>query len=137
MKQEILKIIKQGENKKIEFKKSFDKKTIETAVAFANTDGGIILIGVSDRGLVKGILIGKETLKEWVNKISQATEPILIPKIESHKIEGKDVIEIIIKESPIKPVAYKGICYLRVKNSNRKLSPKEVSEFHLQTTGSS
>jgi len=133
----LLKLIEKGENQRVEFKEKFDKEAIETATAFANTNGGVILIGINNKGKIKGVSIGKETLKEWVNKISQATEPILIPEIEKHSIEGKDIVEIIIKESPIKPVAYKGICFLRIKNSNRKLSPKEVSEFHLQTTGSS
>lgn len=134
---ELLKLIKSGENLKLEFKESFDKEIMETASAFANADGGIILVGVNDNGEAKGISIGKETLKQWANDISQATEPKLIPEIESFKINKKQIAVIIVKESPIKPIAYKGICYLRVNNSNRKLSPKEVSELHLQTTGSS
>lgn len=134
---ELLKLMKLGENQKVEFKESFDKEAIETASAFANADGGIILIGVNDKGEAKGISIGKETLKQWINDISQPTEPKLIPEVECFKINKKQIAVIIIKESPIKPIAYKGICYLRVNNSNRKLSPKEVSELHLQTTGSS
>ena len=133
----IQKLIKKGESQNLEFKETFDNETIETAVAFANTNGGIILIGVGNKGEIKGVSIGKETLKEWVNKISQATEPTLIPEIESYEIENNNMIVITIKESPIKPIAYKGVCYIRVKNSNRKLSPKEVAELHLQTTGSS
>ena len=34
---------------------------IETAVAFSNTRGEIILIGVNDRGKVKGVDVGRET----------------------------------------------------------------------------
>ncbi len=134
---ELLRLIEKGESQKVEFKENFDKETIETAVAFANTNGGTILIGVNDKGEIKGASVGKETLKGWINKISQATEPALIPEIESYDIERKTAVEITIKESPIKPIAYKGVCYIRVKNSNRKLSSKEIAEFHLQTTGSS
>lgn len=137
MKQEILKIIKQGETEAVEFKENFNKETIETIVAFANAKGGIVLIGVNNKGKIKGVSIGKETLKKWVNEISQALEPTLIPEIESYKIEKKNIIKIEIKQSSIKPVSYKGISYLRVKNSNRKLNPKEIAEFHLQTIGSS
>jgi len=39
-------IIEQGESQTVEFKKSFNKAVIETLVAFANTQGGQVLIGV-------------------------------------------------------------------------------------------
>src|SRR3989344_6079939 len=97
---EVKKAIESGENQKIEFKEKFDNETIETVVAFANSDGGTILIGVNNKGEIKGVSIGKETLKEWINKISQSIEPTSIPEIEIYKIGSKDVVEITIKESP-------------------------------------
>jgi len=134
---ELIKLIEKGESERIEFKGNFNKETTEAAVAFANLSGGVILIGVSDNGKIRGVSLGKETLKTWSNEITQATEPILIPEIESYQIKGKKIIAITIKESPIKPIASKGICYLRVKNSNKKLTPKEIAELHLQTISSS
>ena len=62
------KLITQGENETTEFKQSFDKDVIETVGAFANKKGGNILIGVTDKGEIKGITIGKESLKEWTIK---------------------------------------------------------------------
>lgn len=41
-------LIKSGESQALEFKTSFDRETIETVVAFANTHGGEILIGVTE-----------------------------------------------------------------------------------------
>lgn len=74
MKQEELrKLIDGGESETVEFKTSFDKEVAETSAAFANTRGGVLLIGASDRGEIKGIRIGKETLKDWANQISQST----------------------------------------------------------------
>jgi len=134
--EEIRELIKKGETEKVEFKKVFDKEVIETSVAFANKEGGIILVGIDDEGIIKGVSTSKETLKNWLNNISQATEPVIIPEIESHDINRKNVVVITIKDSPIKPISYKGICYLRIKNSNRKLTPKDVAELHLQTIGS-
>ncbi|MEA3294209.1 MAG: hypothetical protein U9P81_04430 [Euryarchaeota archaeon] len=34
-----------------------------------------IVIGVSDKNNIKGITIGKETLNQWTNQISQSTDP--------------------------------------------------------------
>ena len=74
-------LIKTGESDTIEFKEKFDERTIESAVAFANTKGGIIFIGVSDKNNIKGIKIGKETINQWVNQISHSTDPRIIPEI--------------------------------------------------------
>ncbi|WP_323720659.1 ATP-binding protein [Acetomicrobium sp.] len=43
----IVELIEKGESDIVEFKESFNKETIETVSAFANTKGGIIIIGVS------------------------------------------------------------------------------------------
>jgi len=134
-KKEIIKLIKDGENETNEYKESFDKETIETAGAFANTKGGIILIGVSDKGKVKGVQIGKESLKDWANQISQSTDPRVIPEIETVEIDGKNIAVIQIKEFPIKPVSVKGRCFRRVKNSNRVMTPQEIAQMHMIATG--
>jgi ATP-dependent DNA helicase RecG len=134
---DLRKLIKCSETETVEFKTSFDKEVLETSVAFANTKGGIILAGVSDKGEIKGIQIGKETLKDWTNQISQSTEPRIIPEIEIDQIDGKNVAVIRIKEFPIKPVSTKGRCFRRVKNSNRIMQPHEIAEMHFQSTGMS
>jgi ATP-dependent DNA helicase RecG len=134
---DLRKLIKGGETETVEFKASFDKETIETAVAFANTKGGIILIGVSDKGRINGIQIGKETLKDWVNQISQSAEPRIIPEIEIEEIDRKIIAVVQIKEFPIKPVSLKGRCFRRIKNSNRIMQPHEIGEMHFQSTGMS
>ena len=129
--------ITQGENTTTEFKENFDQEAVETAVAFANTNGGTILIGVSDQLEVRGITIGKETLRDVSNRISQATEPRVVLEIESVDMEGKSVLLIRIAECRIKPVSVKGVCYRRVGNSNRVMSPQEIAQMHLNTVGQS
>jgi len=134
---EIVKLIKKGESKTVEFKETFDSKTIETAVAFANTRGGHIFIGVSDKGAKKGIQVGKETLIGWTNQISQGTQPRIIPEVESSEIEDKTIAVIQIKEFPIKPVSTRGRCYRRVGNSNRLMTPHDIAGMHLHSAGTS
>ena len=129
--------ITQGENTRTEFKESFDQEVIETAAAFANTDGGTILIGVSDKAEIRGITIGKETLRNWSNRIAQATEPRVTPEIQPVDIEEKSVLLIHIAESSLRPVSVKGVCYKRVGNSNRVMSPQGIAQMHLNTVGQS
>ena len=129
--------ITQGENATAEFKENFDREVIETAAAFANTNGGVILIGVSDQREIRGITVGKETLRDVSNRISQATEPRVVLEIESVDMEGKSVLLIRIAECRIKPVSVKGVCYRRVGNSNHVMSPQEIAQMHLNTVGQS
>ncbi len=130
-------LIASGESISLEFKEKFDDRTLESVVAFANANGGLILIGVSDRGEVKGIKIGKETAQIWANQISQGTEPRIIPEIELHEIDKKSVVAILVREYPIKPVSLKGRCYRRVGNSNRIMPAHEIAEMHFHSTGMS
>ena len=53
----IQKLIKEGEHQMLDFKFeiSDSKKIARTLVAFANTDGGRLLIGVKDNGNISGI----------------------------------------------------------------------------------
>jgi len=134
---DIVELIKQGESSLVEFKETFDKEAIETVAAFANTKGGSVLIGVSDKGKIKGLTIGKTTLRDWANQIAQSTEPRLIPEIEHLKIEGKEVAVIKIKEYPIKPISVKGKCYRRLGNANRLMTPQEIAEMHFHSIGTS
>jgi len=133
----LMELIGRGESETLEFKERFSREVLLTAGAFANTEGGVILIGVSDSGKIKGVSVGRETLQEWANQISQSTEPRIIPEIELEEADGKKVVIIRIREFPIKPVSVRGRCYRRVGNSNRVMQPQEIAEMHLVSTGMS
>lgn len=126
-------ILRGGESQEIEFKEGFGAKAIVALNAFANTSGGMVLIGVADNGEVKGVVMGEETVQEWVNEIRQKTDPAIIPDVESALIDGKTVIILSVKEYPIKPISLQGRYYKRVGNADHPLSAAEVSEMHLRT----
>lgn len=130
-------ILKSGESETAEFKENFDKETIETVGAFSNTRGGCILIGVKNDSRVIGVNVSIETLKDWSNIISQVSEPTVIPEIREDRINEKRIIVIQIPEYPLKPVAIRGRCFRRVATSNRQMSPQEIAQMHLLSTGNS
>ena len=129
--------MRRGECETIEFKEKFGREAIETIVAMANTHGGYVLIGVRDDGDVVGMSIGKNTLANWANEISQNTEPRIIPQIERIKYGKKDIVIIRVDEHPVKPVFFRGRAYGRVGASNRRMSQREITEMFESSTGTS
>lgn len=121
----------------VEFKSSFNTTVIECLVAFANTKGGVVYVGVSDGAEVKGVTLGKETVAQIINEIKGKTSPSLIPMVEILDDEGKKVLALSVSEYPIKPVSTQGRYYKRVGNSNHLMTTSEVVDMHLQTLNSS
>ena len=50
------------ESQTVEYKKSFGKEVIISLVAFANTGGGKVIVGVDDNGRPCGFDVGPETM---------------------------------------------------------------------------
>lgn len=92
--------IREGEGVQLDFKMWIDdqKKIARTLVAFANTEGGSLLIGVKDNGKISGI----EPSEEF-HMISAATELYCKPVIPFESIiwqeKHKLVLEIQIAQS--------------------------------------
>ncbi|MFT4060942.1 MAG: ATP-binding protein [Edaphocola sp.] len=129
--------INQGESETLEFKTSFGDEVIVSLVAFANTKGGTVCIGVSDEGKIKGVDVGKETVQNWINEIKGKTASAIIPDVEIIEEEDKTIVLFKIQEYPIKPVAVKGKCYKRTGNANHLMSVEEIANEHLKTINTS
>ncbi len=71
----LLESISSGESEVIEFKESFGDRALEAISAFANSRGGVLLIGVKDSGEICGVQTGKKTLEDIANRIQEATDP--------------------------------------------------------------
>ena len=120
----IQKLIKEGEHQTQDFKYeiSDSKKIARTLAAFANTDGGRLLIGVKDNGNISGIRSEEEK-----HMIQTAAEIYCKPEISFEanewNIKGKTVLEVIVPQSkyhkhraPDHNDIYK--VYIRVKDQN-------------------
>jgi ATP-dependent DNA helicase RecG len=91
---ELNNIIAQGEGERIEFKQNFNTDAITTINGFTNTHGGVLLIGVNNRGEAIGVQIDTETIQNWINEIRNKTEPSIIPDIKEVKVGNKTIILI-------------------------------------------
>ena len=118
-------LIEQGEHQQLDFKfeVSDSKKIARTLSAFANTDGGRLLIGVKDNGRITGIHGDEEYyMIEAASKMY--TKPIIPFSATRWEINGKSVLEIYIAPSvnkphlaPDKEDKYKA--YIRVADENK------------------
>jgi ATP-dependent DNA helicase RecG len=134
---EIKILISKGEGLQLEFKQTFNAETIETLVAFANTDGGKVLIGISDTGSILGVTINSESVQNWMNEIKMKTSPSFIPDLDIVEFESKHIIVFTIQEYPIKPVSTRGKYFKRIANSNHIITISEVVNMHLQSFNTS
>ncbi|MEA2054700.1 MAG: putative DNA binding domain-containing protein [Candidatus Thermoplasmatota archaeon] len=126
--------IEKGESETVEFKPSLSQtdKIMECVSAFSNTKGGIIVIGVTDKGEVGGVDIGKKTIETLANRIKQNTDPAIYPSISVENVEGKDIIVIEVKKSKTKPVFAFDKVYKRVGKSNQRVSSDEIRKLALE-----
>lgn len=125
------------ETDRVEFKTAFNEVVIETLVAFSNSKGGTVYIGVDDNAQIKGVNIAKESLAQWTNEVKNKTVPQIIPDIETIVIDEKTVVLMTAGEYPVKPVCTRGRYFKRVGNANHLLAVSEVVDMHLQSLNSS
>ncbi len=131
----ITQLLKSGESETLEFKKSTGewKEIVATISAFANTKGGIILVGIDKKGNLSDVNIGKGTVEDLTNKIITNTEPRVYPEINVRSVKGKKVILIKIEMYPYDVVLAFGKPYKRVGKSTVKMSKDEYEKRGLRS----
>ena len=125
----IQKLIEEGEHQMLDFKFeiSGSKRIARSLAAFANTDGGRLLVGVKDNGAIAGIRSDEE-----IHMIQAAAEMYCRPQVfyttEEWEINGKTILEVIIpkdKQNKHKAPDNQGIykIFVRVKDENLVADP--------------
>jgi len=124
-------LIEKGETQSLEFKESLRLKDEigETVSAFSNSDGGTVIIGVSDDGGVTGVDIGKSTVEELANYVKRNTDPQVFPSVKTVEVGEKKLIAVEVTESAEKPVFFKNHGYKRVGKTNQMISSSELRKL--------
>ena len=102
-------ILKSNEGKTLEFKESLQsiQGILKSIIAFANTAGGTIVIGVEDRTKkIVGVYDPLAEEERLSNMIYDSITPQLMTEIEIHNYRNKDLIIINVPHSV-------GPCYLK------------------------
>jgi ATP-dependent DNA helicase RecG len=138
---EILDIISKGESSKVQFKENIrnELSIAQEMIAFANTEGGIILVGVNDKtweisGLTKDDMQRLNNL--LVNAAEQHIKPSIYITTDVISIENKLVM--IVKISKGTAIPYKdkdGIIWVKNGANKRKVTSNEEIARLLQASG--
>lgn len=117
-------LIAVGENQQLDFKFEINSasKIAKSLVAFANSKGGKLLIGVKDNGVIAGVRTDEEIfMLESAAKIY--SKPQIEFKTKFWNIDGKSVIEATISKGNKPPYFAKDEnnlwhCYVRIDDKN-------------------
>jgi ATP-dependent DNA helicase RecG len=120
------------ENQYIEFKLNWKEDFLKNVCAFANSDGGMLYIGINDHGEAVGVEGTTKLLETLPNIINQKTG--IIPGVVIEHINEKPIVKIIVQASSV-PISYNGRYYLRSGSVVIELHGRELSDFLLRKSG--
>ena len=142
--EQIKKLIAEGENQKVEFKKAkndFPNDAFQTICAFLNADGGTLILGVENDGTIIGVnpsSIDKIKTK-FVTSInnSEIINPIIYLDINEIKIEDKIILYVIVPNAS-NVYRFKSRIYKRNHESDVDITNirEEVARLYLLTDNS-
>lgn len=104
---QILSSLGKGEGMRVEFKRLLprDERAARTLCAFANTRGGLLLVGVTDRGRVHG-LHRPDEVQERIHALARTwIEPALQVELQVVEVHGPRVVACSVPFSRIRPHA--------------------------------
>lgn len=132
---DILKLLQLQESKTLEFKRDTSNLTpiVKSIVAFANTAGGILLIGVNDDRSIFGLENPGKIQEQVANAINDCVKPQLSPDFLITEVSGKSILVVQVDYMPapyylVDKGEEKGV-YIRLGNSNKLASKEAITEM--------
>ena len=136
-------ILFSGESKNVEYKVTLPDKSekyMKTIVAFANTQGGKLIVGIDDKtheivGVENEILF--QVMDGIANAVSDSCMPQIIPDIEPQTVDGKTVIVVSVEAGKNRPYYLKSKgkengTYIRVAGTSRQAFPEKIRELEME-----
>lgn len=136
---ELIELIGRGEDSRTQFKQSQDVSNAQSLagelVAFSNSKGGIILIGVSDQGMVTGV--SQDDVRRinilLSNTATNNVRPSINPETENVSVGDKLVMVVTVREGISKPYAdNNGVYWVKSGADKRRVTSREEVQRMLQ-----
>lgn len=130
----------QFETENLEFKAQFTEEIYKEVIAFANTDGGILYVGVDNEGNAVGLSDVDREYTRITNGIRDAIAPDVTMFVR-FTIEDNRVVRIAVSEGTNKPYYLKGKglkpngVYVRQGTSSAPASPDLIRQMIKQSDG--
>lgn len=126
----------------MEFKRdlSSPRPILKTLVAFANTAGGRLLIGVDDHRQVVGVAHPLDEEERICSLIADSISPRLVPNVELTTLEDKTILVVEVFLSGLRPHYLKadgpenGV-YVRLGSTNRQADRELIGELRRTAEG--
>lgn len=133
------------EGKMIEFKRQYTDDIKYTVLAFANTDGGTLYIGINDDGSIQGVEDIDAVMLQVMNMIRDTIRPDVTVAVDcnAETMEDKKVVVLTIQRGTARPyyLASKGIrpagVYVRQGASSVPASETAILQMIKETSGDS
>lgn len=135
---ELEQLIQQGEGYNLEFKQSIPSKVSDLAkelCAFANANGGTILVGVNDKGNLVGVKISN-SIRSEVQQVIGLLDPRLDVQVSELHLKNKTVLCLACNDGPEKPYAVSGTMYVRNGPNSEKITSIGHMRKFFQQSGS-
>ncbi len=126
------KIISDGESMEVEFKQSFHgvQDVARIIAAFANTLGGILLLGIRDNGQIEGIMENLDVFQQKIAQSNAAIHPAPLTTIEIHTIDKKKILTVIVHKTDASIFhSVEGVIYIRLGSTIQRLEGQSIVEF--------
>ena len=133
------------ENVDIEYKRMYVPELRKDIVAFANTEGGKLYIGVNDDGTIIGIGDTDDTMLRLAGSLKDSIAPDIMPFVQIRAVDecGKNVIAVEVASGSAKPyyLKDKGLkpngVYVRRGSSSQPLSEAGIRDMIVEYYGKS
>lgn len=132
-----------NENSQIEFKREYTSELKKEVVAFANSAGGEIFIGIDDNGEVVGVEDTDKTMLQITSMLRDAIKPeiTLLTNCKAEIIENKSVIRLSVQRGVDRPyyIGEKGLkpsgVYIRHGSASIPVSNEAIRQMIKETDG--
>ncbi|MBU3896766.1 MAG: putative DNA binding domain-containing protein [Nanoarchaeota archaeon] len=131
-KDQIFRIIESGESQEVEFKESFHsfQEFSKIMCGFANTYGGIVIVGVNAKKEAVGLKEDADKLQQKISSSAQAISPPIIPSIEVHDINNRKIITIVIQRAIDNTFhTFQGVIWVKIGSTLKKIEGNQIVDF--------
>ncbi len=130
--------LRRNESRILEFKQdlSSPERVLRAIVAFANTTGGTLVVGISDDRQPLGLADAATEEERLANLIASGIEPAISPDFQVVSENNLDFLVVRVPRFPgvfyVKPEGATAGVYVRHGSTNRRATPDQLAELHRQ-----